>query len=296
MDGVREASHHTIVFQARAGTPELNCCSVNGPRGLGMLSEWAVLRSDEGLAVNYYGPMRVEWRGDDGARWRLTQTTRYPLEGQVCLRIEPDRPRPLAIRLRIPAWAQGARIRGPGGMQVAARPGKYAVVRRVSAPGDEIHLDLDLPLRVESGDLEMAGRVSVYRGPLLLAYDQRLNDFDEKAIPPLARLRPGARQSFTACCQSRRRADRPVCAWLVVEVPSESGPPLRPVRLCLGRIHRQPLRVLAPRAGPAAARAGSVHSGRRPARSAGSRRFLLAAAGIVRHGANPSHHRRARRR
>jgi DUF1680 family protein len=32
MDGVREASAHTIVFQSRAGTPELNCCSVNGPR------------------------------------------------------------------------------------------------------------------------------------------------------------------------------------------------------------------------------------------------------------------------
>ena len=32
MDGHREASAHSIVFQARAGTPELNCCSVNGPR------------------------------------------------------------------------------------------------------------------------------------------------------------------------------------------------------------------------------------------------------------------------
>ena len=37
MDGAREASAHTIVFQSRAGTPELNCCSVNGPRGLGLL-------------------------------------------------------------------------------------------------------------------------------------------------------------------------------------------------------------------------------------------------------------------
>jgi DUF1680 family protein len=43
MDGAREASAHTIVFQARAGTPELNCCSVNGPRVLGMLSEWAAM-------------------------------------------------------------------------------------------------------------------------------------------------------------------------------------------------------------------------------------------------------------
>jgi DUF1680 family protein len=54
MDGVREASAHTIVFQARAGTPELNCCSVNGPRVLGMLSEWSVMRDREGLAVDQH--------------------------------------------------------------------------------------------------------------------------------------------------------------------------------------------------------------------------------------------------
>jgi DUF1680 family protein len=57
MDGVREASAHTIVFQSRAGTPELNCCSVNGPRGLGMLSEWAMMAgSNRDLYVNYFGP------------------------------------------------------------------------------------------------------------------------------------------------------------------------------------------------------------------------------------------------
>src|SRR5262249_28228130 len=48
MDGDRKASAHEIVFQARAGSPELNCCSVNGPRSLGMLSEWAVMADDRG--------------------------------------------------------------------------------------------------------------------------------------------------------------------------------------------------------------------------------------------------------
>ena len=57
MNGMREASDDTIVFQSRAGTPELNCCSVNAPRGLGMLTEWAVMASDKtnALLVNYLG-------------------------------------------------------------------------------------------------------------------------------------------------------------------------------------------------------------------------------------------------
>ena len=56
MDGVREASAHTIVFQSRAGTPELNCCSVNAPRVLGALTEWAVMVANDGLVVNSYLP------------------------------------------------------------------------------------------------------------------------------------------------------------------------------------------------------------------------------------------------
>jgi DUF1680 family protein len=43
MDGVKKASAHDIVFQARAGSPELNCCSVNAPRGLSMIADWGLM-------------------------------------------------------------------------------------------------------------------------------------------------------------------------------------------------------------------------------------------------------------
>jgi len=56
MDGVKEASVQSIGFQCRPGSPDLNCCSVNGPRGLGLLAEWAVLKSRDAAVLNYYGP------------------------------------------------------------------------------------------------------------------------------------------------------------------------------------------------------------------------------------------------
>jgi hypothetical protein len=59
MDGTRKASAHDIVFQARAGSPELNCCSVNGSRGFGMISDWAVMSSGNGLVLNWYGPSTI---------------------------------------------------------------------------------------------------------------------------------------------------------------------------------------------------------------------------------------------
>src|SRR5205814_10153903 len=62
MDGTRKASAHDIVFQARAGSPELNCCSVNGARGLGMIGDWALMASGEGLLLNWYGPSTITAR------------------------------------------------------------------------------------------------------------------------------------------------------------------------------------------------------------------------------------------
>src|SRR5437763_940960 len=82
MDGIREASAHSIVFQARAGTPELNCCSVNGPRGLGMLSEWAVMATTNGFVINWHGPGEHSCKLLDGTPVRFTCATDFPISGR----------------------------------------------------------------------------------------------------------------------------------------------------------------------------------------------------------------------
>src|SRR6266850_5557283 len=66
MDSVRKASAHDIVFQARAGSPELNCCSVNGARGFGMVGDWALMTSRDGLILNWYGPSTMTTRLGSG--------------------------------------------------------------------------------------------------------------------------------------------------------------------------------------------------------------------------------------
>ena len=89
MDGAREASAHSIVFQARAGTPELNCCSVNGPRAFGMLTEWAVMSDADGLVVNYYGPGQFLGVLSDQTPVKLRWQTGYPVSGKVRIEVEP---------------------------------------------------------------------------------------------------------------------------------------------------------------------------------------------------------------
>ena len=183
MDGVRKASAHDIVFQAREGSPELNCCSVNGPRSLGMLSEWAVMQADEGPVVNYYGACSITVGLPGGERVRLTQTTRYPLEGRIELRVELARPETFTLRLRVPAWSLRTSACLNGEPLPPPQAGTYLALQRAWRDGDVVTLDLDMAVRTWLGAREAEGKVSLYRGPLLLAYDRRHNAMDPDDLP-----------------------------------------------------------------------------------------------------------------
>ena len=78
MDGYRKASDYDIDFQARPGSPELNCCSVNGPRALGILSDWAVMTGGDEVVINYFGASRTNFTLPCGAKGTILQETKYP--------------------------------------------------------------------------------------------------------------------------------------------------------------------------------------------------------------------------
>ncbi len=84
-----------------------------------------------------------------------------------------------------------------------------------------------MPLRYEPGGGEMAGRMSVYRGPLLLAYDVLLT---EKGPPDPAPCTPSdlakARLAFPTPAPDQARIGR-FAAWLIVDVPRADGTSLR---------------------------------------------------------------------
>ena len=111
MNGIRRSSAHTIVFQAREGTPELNCCSVNTPRGFGMLSDWALMKDREGLILNYYGPSTLTARLKPGLSVTLTQETEYPLDGKIVVSVKPSKSSKFALKLRIPHWSSETHVR-----------------------------------------------------------------------------------------------------------------------------------------------------------------------------------------
>jgi len=54
-------------------------------------------------------------------------------------------------------------------------PGAYLCLERHWSPGDVIRLELDMSLHAWPGERECAGSASLYRGPILLAFDHRYN-------------------------------------------------------------------------------------------------------------------------
>jgi DUF1680 family protein len=220
MDGAREASAHTIVFQSRAGTPELNCCAVNGPRGLGLLSEWAVLSGDGVLAVNYYGPGAFQGKLGDNTPVALKWDSEYPFSDKVTLHVEPLVGRRFKLWLRIPAWSHRTLVALNGKAVPGATPGYYLEIDRRWEPGDRIEINFDFALRAVPGDHETLGRVSIYRGPLLLAYDQALNEMDEGTLPPLDL----PRLNGASVVQIRQAGEaHKLAPWLTMRLPCTEG-------------------------------------------------------------------------
>jgi DUF1680 family protein len=250
MDGERKASTRDIAFQARPGSPELNCCSVNGPRGLGILSEWAVMTAPDGLALNYYGPGVMAAALPSGRNVRLIQETAYPVDGHVRITVEIDHPEVFRLKLRIPGWSRRTRILVNGEGAKLPGFGAYLELLREWRTGDRLDLDLDLTPRYWAGERDVSGRTSIYRGPILLAYDPRFDVFDPDGLPA---LQPTDNAPKAAAPQERVATAIP-SPLLLVSLPTTDG---RSLVLCdfatagmAGNRYRSWLRVEGPRPVP----------------------------------------------
>ena len=147
------------------------CCPPNIVRTIAEVGAYAYSLADDGLRVNLYGSNILDTRLPDGGRLRLVQATDYPWDGRVRLRVEETGGEPLTLLLRIPGWAVEATVSVNGGRVPATpEPGTYFRVAPALQAGDEVELDLPMPVRVfEAHPLveETRNQVAVMRGPLV---------------------------------------------------------------------------------------------------------------------------------
>lgn len=171
-----------------------NCCNSSGARIVGRMPVFFYSSTGTGIAINQYCPSQVTFEAPGGVRVTLKQTTDYPSDGTVRITVDPAGPARFALLLRIPSFADGARLSlipaspgsGAEGSDVSAAagpawepatgkevsPGSYAIIQREWRRGDQVELTLPMPIRVQAGPRQLA----VMRGPLVYAYFQSAQD------------------------------------------------------------------------------------------------------------------------
>jgi DUF1680 family protein len=193
------------------------CCPPNVLRTLASLGGYVAAVQGEKLFVNLYAQGEAT-ATVAGNKVVLEQTTRYPWDGAVTIRVKPTQPATFSLCLRIPGWVQGqplpsdlysyddptpakwtVRVNGEP-ITVELKQG-FAPITRPWKDGDTVTLDLPMPVRRVAGNPKIAatrGLVALERGPVVYAFEGLDNDgavFDA-VLPATATVTPEYRANL----------------------------------------------------------------------------------------------------
>jgi DUF1680 family protein len=144
------------------------CCSGTLPQVAADYRINAYFRDTRAVYVNLYLPSQVSFR-HAGASCTLTQSGDYPFDDTVSMRVGTDRPARFTLALRIPGWAEGARVAVNGVAEPGSPvPGRFAMLEREWREGDRIDLELPRRMRLEPIDASHAETAALLCGPLVL--------------------------------------------------------------------------------------------------------------------------------
>lgn len=164
---------------------DCTCCPTNIERLLPSLAGYFYGTSQDGVWVHLYDNNEVSWRLADGTPFRLTQSTRYPWDGDVALTVTPASSHLFTLWLRIPAWADRAVVQVNGRpINLEVVPGRYLALERVWDPGDRVELRLGMEAHAIVSSpraTDNRGSVALQRGPLVYC----LEETDNPGVPVL---------------------------------------------------------------------------------------------------------------
>jgi DUF1680 family protein len=136
------------------------CCPPNVMRLLASLQHYLATTDAHGMQIHHYAS------GDVGG---LRIATGYPWDGRVEIEVVETAEAPWALSLRVPGWAEAARL-SAGGEEHDAPAGGYARIERRWQPGDRVTLELPLEPRLTAPHPRIdavRGCLAIERGPLV---------------------------------------------------------------------------------------------------------------------------------
>ncbi|TAK17349.1 MAG: glycoside hydrolase family 127 protein, partial [Acidobacteria bacterium] len=180
---------------ARAPWFGVACCPGNITRFVASVSGYQYAKQDRTIFVNLYAAGTADIALDGGAKVQITQTTKYPWDGFVSMKVSPATAATFALNVRIPGWAMAQAVpsdlyaftsaKGPVDVKIpelrvngAVVPTRivngYVRINRAWKAGDTVTLNLPMPIhRIAANDKVAADkdRVAFQRGPIVYAFE-----------------------------------------------------------------------------------------------------------------------------
>ena len=151
------------------GTPDNSwwCCTGTGMENHARYGESIYFHNADTLWVNLFIASEVNW-AEKGLVVR--QETSFPETDTTTLVFRIEKPVTLAVRLRVPAWAdRGAIVRINGEVQpIEAQPRSYLTLHREWRDGDRVEFSLPMRLRLHRA-VDDPETVALLYGPIVLA-------------------------------------------------------------------------------------------------------------------------------
>lgn len=153
------------------------CCACIAAAGSGIIPRFALLKSEDGIALNFYETGEINTTTPNGQSLKLVLDTKYPLDGNVSITLHIEKSESFILSLRVPAWCRTATLSVNGKAEKVSAG--YSNVDREWSDGDVV--TLDMPMKVErilppTGADNEEIFAAYRRGPIVLAADARVTD------------------------------------------------------------------------------------------------------------------------
>jgi len=164
------------------------CCSGTLVQGVADYALDVYFHDDESLLVNLFVGSEVVWRRP-GGDVTIVQETGYPATDRVRLTVRDPGNGRFAIKLRVPAWANGATLRVNGNPQRAVA-GEFAIVKRNWRVDDVIEMLVPQPLRALPIAPETPNLAALMRGAVMYVGLNPWDGLDAQSIDLPGSLAP----------------------------------------------------------------------------------------------------------
>jgi DUF1680 family protein len=166
---------------------DVPCCPPNVVRLIASLPSYIYAQGSDSVYVNLFVGSKAKVSLPNGNTIAIQQETRYPWEGSVGIRLDPERAERFRVLVRIPGWARNEVLPGDlyeyddktgetPTLNLNGRPIEltiergYARIDRRWAKGDKLELHLPMPVRRVKANTHVQeddGMVALQRGPLV---------------------------------------------------------------------------------------------------------------------------------